>query len=213
MKRTIGAAMLIMAGFSLTPVTAALSNDVNIDVSASESQWWSTYQIEVMNISSQSIDMTSSVIEFVLPHATTDIQFSSQGLSYPSQAIEHESMTDGILHKVTFSFDDGAWVNDELLSDSAFVLSFGVNGQLPDLIAFENSIKFNGEGGEIPPVPEVQLSILSPFDGQRLVTNQVTEIQASVEGEAASKLEFWVNNFRIADQPVDPRLEHFNSSV
>ncbi len=84
MKRTIGAAMLIMAGFSLNPVTAALANDVNIDVSASESQWWSTYQIEVMNISSQSIDMTSSVIEFVLPHATTDIQFSSQGLSYPS---------------------------------------------------------------------------------------------------------------------------------
>ncbi len=116
--------------------------------------------------------MRSSVLEFVLPHATTDIQFSSQGLSYPNQNVEHETTMDGVLHKVTFSFDDGAWVKGELLSDTAFFLSFGINGQLPDLVSFENSIKFNGEGGETPPVPEVQLSILSPFEGQRLVTNQ-----------------------------------------
>ncbi|KAA8681651.1 Ig-like domain-containing protein [Vibrio gigantis] len=212
MKRTIGAAMLIMAGFSLNPVTAALTNDVNIDVSASESQWWSTYQVEVKNTSSQAIDMRSSVLELVLPHATTDIQFSSQGLSYPSQNIEHETTKDGVLHKVTFSFDNGAWVKDELLSDTAFFLSFGINGQLPDLVSFENSIKFNGEGGETPPVPEVQLSILSPFEGQRLVTNQITEIQGSVEGEAASKLEFWVNNLKIADQPVDQDVTNYSQT-
>ncbi|CAH8224450.1 exported hypothetical protein [Vibrio aestuarianus] len=51
MKKTLGAAMLLIAGFSLSPIAAAVAE--NVDVSANESQWWSTYSVEIKNTSTR----------------------------------------------------------------------------------------------------------------------------------------------------------------
>ncbi|MDE1250516.1 Ig-like domain-containing protein [Vibrio aestuarianus] len=215
MKKTLGAAMLIAAGFSFSPIAAAVAenvNNVNIDVSANESQWWSTYSVEIKNTSIQAIDMKASTVEFLLPYAINDVNFSSSALSYPSWSIEHEFTAEGVHHKITYKFDNGEWVKSSLPAGATFTLSFGLSGQLDDLAAFEKSIKFNGSGSEQPPIPELELSILSPIDGQQLVINEATEINISVEGELASKVEFWVNSTKLAEQSIEQDITHYSQS-
>ncbi|MDE1334014.1 hypothetical protein [Vibrio aestuarianus] len=117
MKKTLGAAMLLVAGFSLSPIAAAVAENVNIDVSANESQWWSTYSVEIKNTSNQEIDMNESTVDFLLPNAINDVNFSSSALSYPSWSIEHEFTAEGVYHTITYKFDNGAWVKNALPSD------------------------------------------------------------------------------------------------
>ncbi|MDE1330343.1 glycosyl hydrolase family 18 protein [Vibrio aestuarianus] len=158
MKKTLGAAALLIAGFSLTPVAAAIAANVDIGVSASESQWWSTYRIEVENTSSTSISMNGAVLEFSLPTATNDIQWSANGLSYPSWNVTHQNTSDGVLHKVTFSYTQDSWVNSQLEAGNTFTISFGYGGQVPNLSDFEQSIKFNGDAGQ-PPIIEPTITV------------------------------------------------------
>ncbi|MGR5485941.1 Ig-like domain-containing protein [Vibrio alfacsensis] len=215
MNKTLGAAMLLVAGFTLSPIASAIAaENVNIDTSANESQWWSTYRVEIQNTSNQTIDMTESTVEFLLPNAINDVSFVSSALSYPSWTIEHEFTSEGVYHIITYNFDDGAWVKDTLPRDGSFSFSFGLNSQLPDFQSFENSIKFNGSGGGQPPTPEpeLDLSILSPIDGQKLTSNEATDITISIAGETASKIEFWVDGSKIAEQNVEQDKTDYSQS-
>nr|WP_240002650.1 Ig-like domain-containing protein [Photobacterium kishitanii] len=54
------------------------------------------------------------------------------------------------------------------------------------------------------PGPEVtELSILAPTAGQLLIVNQAVVIEARIDGQLASKVEFWVNNTKLAQKAID----------
>ncbi|MCP3698777.1 MAG: hypothetical protein GY920_09530, partial [Aliivibrio sp.] len=137
MKKILGSTLLLVAGFSLSPVAAAIAETVNIETSANESQWWSTYSVEIQNTSNQDIDMKESTIEFLLPNAINDVNFVSSALSYPSWTIEHEFTSEGVYHTITYKFDDDVWVKNTLPRDGSFSFTFGLNSQLPDFQSFE----------------------------------------------------------------------------
>ncbi|WP_258180307.1 Ig-like domain-containing protein [Photobacterium kishitanii] len=54
------------------------------------------------------------------------------------------------------------------------------------------------------PEPEVtELVILSPITGQLLNANEAIAIKARIDGELASKVEFWVNDIKLAEKAID----------
>ncbi|OBU39582.1 cellulose-binding domain-containing protein [Photobacterium phosphoreum] len=54
------------------------------------------------------------------------------------------------------------------------------------------------------PEPEVtELSILSPTAGQLLKVDESVAIQARIDGELASKVEFWINDTKLAEKAID----------
>ncbi|WP_297476836.1 Ig-like domain-containing protein [uncultured Photobacterium sp.] len=53
------------------------------------------------------------------------------------------------------------------------------------------------------PEPDVtEVSILSPIAGQLLKVNEAIVIKANIEGELASKVEFWVNSTKLAEKAI-----------
>ncbi|CAM4210808.1 Ig-like domain-containing protein [Vibrio agarivorans] len=204
---------LLIAGFSMSPLAIAVADSVEIGVEASESQWWSTYKVEFTNSDSGSIELRDAFVEFVLPSKTNSVQWSGVGLSYANTILTHETTSEGVLHRVEFGFDEGNWVNSELLSGNSFALTFGYDGQVDNLEAFEQSIKFNGEGGETPaPTPGIELSIIAPSNGQTLTANEATMIETSIKGEAATKVEFWVSNSKLGTHQVHEEETHYSQS-
>ncbi|GLT19222.1 hypothetical protein GCM10007938_30040 [Vibrio zhanjiangensis] len=58
---------------------------------------------------------------------------------------------------------------------------------------------------EPPIVPEVhELSFVAPTQGQILTLDEATMIEARVEGELITKLEFWANNHKLSQQNITP---------
>lgn len=145
--------------------------------------------------------MREAVIEFVLPVAINDIGWASNHLSYPSWEIAHTTQADGVLNAVTLKFPAGSWVDSELASGESAALTISFGGELKDLNAFEDSVVVKVDGEVVPP-PEFSLDILAPAQNSVVYTGSNVDIITSVEGEGASKLEFWVNNTKLAEQPV-----------
>ncbi|MCG6267898.1 Ig-like domain-containing protein, partial [Vibrio furnissii] len=86
------------------------------------------------------------------------------------------------------------------------------NGQLNDLARFEQSIKFNGDGGTLPPVdPEVELTILAPVEGATLTVSEPTSISISLSGPA-DKVECWAENRRLGEHTVDENTQEYQHS-
>ncbi|EOB6677081.1 Ig-like domain-containing protein [Vibrio vulnificus] len=212
-KTTTLASLMLTVGFALNPISAALAETVQIGVQApSESQWWSTYRVQVSNAGDSQIEMRESNIEFVLPSAVNDVQWASEHLSYPSSAITHQPIQGGVRHIVTFQFPQEDWVKTTLQANQSFQLTIGYNGQLNDLARFEQSIKFNGDGGTLPPVdPEVELTILAPVEGATLTVSEPTSISISLSGPA-DKVEFWAENRRLGEQTVDENTQEYQQS-
>jgi hypothetical protein len=58
--------------------------------------------------------------------------------------------------------------------------------------------------GEPSPEPDVtEVSILSPVASQLLKVNEAIVIKARIDGESAAKVEFWVNNTKLAEKAID----------
>ncbi|MDL5029223.1 Ig-like domain-containing protein [Vibrio sp. TMPB1044] len=60
------------------------------------------------------------------------------------------------------------------------------------------------EGVDPPPVDPIdpELSITAPSNGQTVKTGEATLITVQAQGEANSKIEFWVNDNKLATQPI-----------
>ncbi|MGR5435116.1 Ig-like domain-containing protein [Vibrio owensii] len=199
--RTLGLTMLC-SGLLLNPISQAMAAEFSTDaVAQSESEYWSTYKLDIKNTGSDSADMREAVIEFVLPVAINDIGWASNHLSYPSWEIAHTTQADGVLNAVTLKFPAGSWVDSELASGESAALTISFGGELKDLNAFEDSVVVKVDGEVVPP-PEFSLDILAPAQNSVVYTGSNVDIITSVEGEGASKLEFWVNNTKLAEQPV-----------
>lgn len=64
-----------------------------------------------------------------------------------------------------------------------------------------------------PSEPEAtELSILSPVAGQVLKIDAATLIQASVDGELAARVEFWVNNQKLSQKAIDQSQTIYSQS-
>ncbi|WP_232578241.1 Ig-like domain-containing protein [Photobacterium carnosum] len=58
--------------------------------------------------------------------------------------------------------------------------------------------------GEPSPEPDVtEVSILSPVASQLLKVNEAIVIKVRIDGESATKVEFWVNNTKLAEKAID----------
>ncbi|XHY20228.1 hypothetical protein ViNHUV68_09280 [Vibrio sp. NH-UV-68] len=199
--RTVGLAVLF-SGFLLSPISQAMASEFSTGVnSQSESEWWSSYKLEVKNTGSAAENMHEAVIEFVLPVAINDIGWASSDLSYPSWKITHTPQSNGVLNSVKLKFPTGSWVDSTLASGESATLTLAFGGELKDINAFEDSVVVKTDG-EVTPSPEVSLDILSPTQGSVIYKGSNVDIITSVEGEGADKLEFWVNNTKLAQQPV-----------
>ncbi|OBT14006.1 hypothetical protein A9260_03835 [Vibrio sp. UCD-FRSSP16_30] len=155
-------------------------NSIDIDTSATESQWWSTYKIDVQNASDTAIDLRGATLEFVLPTSVSSFQFAGTELTYPTWDIAREVTPAGVLHRVTFIFDDGAWIKDQLTANNSFSFSFGYDGKLESISDFERSIVFNNNSTEQPPViTEPELTV-SGLKGQYALTDNAVDIAFNV---------------------------------
>ena len=75
--KPFGIAMLC-AGFAMSPLASAIANEFNTDINAtSESESWSSYQIQLVNSANKTIDLTDAVVQFVLPQAVNDVNWTS----------------------------------------------------------------------------------------------------------------------------------------
>ncbi|PSW20486.1 hypothetical protein C9I98_06450 [Photobacterium sanctipauli] len=193
---------LIAAGLMLSPMGMAIASNVDIGVTPqSEGQHWSTYRINVANADTEQVDVHQSTLAFVLDTAASDINWSSAALAYPTLSLVHTPTSDGkVLHTLTFEFPQQDWANSILSPGDDFIISVSFGGMVADLEAFEQSVTFNGEGGELPPNGDI--SLLSPRDGDRLELDQQIDIVASVEGDDAHQIEFWAFNEKVGSQPV-----------
>ena len=199
--RTVGLAVLF-SGFLLSPISQAMASEFSAGVnSQSESEWWSSYQLEVKNTGFEAENMHEAVIEFVLPVAINNIGWSSSNLSYPSWEISHTPHSNGVLHSVKLQFTEGSWVDSVLASGESAALTIAFGGTLSDLNAFEDSVVVKTDG-EVTPPSEVFLDILSPAQDAIVYQHNNVDIITHVDGEGADKLEFWVNNTKLAQQPV-----------
>ncbi|MGF1701632.1 Ig-like domain-containing protein [Photobacterium makurazakiensis] len=193
---------LIAAGLMISPMGMAIASNVDIGVTPqSEGQHWSTYQINVENADTDGVEVDKSTLEFVLDTAASSINWSSTALAYPAWSLVHTPTSDGkVLHTLTFDFPQQDWANSVLSQGDDFVITVSFGGMIADLDAFEQSVEFNGEGGEIPPSGDV--SLLSPRDGDRLELGLQTNIVANVEGDDAHQIEFWAFNQKVGIQQV-----------
>ncbi|PAR31586.1 Ig-like domain-containing protein [Vibrio metoecus] len=200
-KCAVGHAVLC-SGLLLNPISLALAAEFSTGaVAQSESEYWSTYKLDIKNTGSESANMRDAVIEFVLPVAINDIGWTSNHLSYPSWKITHTAQANGVLNSVTLNFPVGSWVDSELASGESAALTISFGGELKDINAFEDSVIVKVDGDVVPP-PEFSLDILAPAQNAVVSTGSYVEIITDLEGKGASKLEFWVNNTKLAEQPV-----------
>ncbi|MGC9401472.1 Ig-like domain-containing protein [Vibrio genomosp. F10 str. 9ZC157] len=206
--RAVGLAVLF-SGFLLSPISQAMASEFSTGVdSQSESEWWSSYKLEVKNTGSETANMHEAEIEFVLPVAINDIGWSSSDLSYPSWEISHTPQSNGVLNSVKLNFSEGSWVDNALASGESAQLTIAFGGSLTDLNAFEDSVvvKTHGTGdggsGEVTPSPDFSLDILSPASNSVVYTGSYVDIVTRIKEEGADKLEFWANNIKIGQQFV-----------
>ncbi|EGR2744533.1 hypothetical protein MYC06_001811 [Vibrio parahaemolyticus] len=199
--RAVGLTILC-SGLLLNPISQAIAAEFSADaVAQSESEYWSTYKLDIKNTGSDSADMREAVVEFLLPVAINDIGWASNHLSYPSWEIAHTTQPDGVLNAVTLKFPEDSWVDSELASGESASLTIAFGGELTDLNGFEESVVVKVEG-EISPPPEFALDIVAPVQNSVVYTGENVDIITSIEGDSASKLEFWINNTKLAEQPV-----------
>ncbi|MFS1418853.1 Ig-like domain-containing protein [Vibrio splendidus] len=199
--RALGLTMLC-SGLLLNPISQAMASEFSTDaVAQSESEYWSTYKLDITNTGSDSADMREAVIEFLLPVAINEINWASNHLSYPSWEISHTTQVDGVLNAVTLTFPEGSWVDSELALGESAALTISFGGELTDLNAFENSVVVKVDGEVVPP-PEFSLDILAPAQNSVVYTGTNVDIITGVEGEGASKLEFWANSTKLGEQNV-----------
>ena len=199
--RTLGLTMLC-SGLLLNPISQAMAAEFSTDaVAQSESEYWSTYKLDITNTGSDSADMREAVIEFLLPVAINEINWASNHLSYPSWEISHTTQADGVLNAVTLTFPEGSWVDSELASGESASLTISFGGELNNLDSFENSVVVKVDGEVVPP-PEFSLDILAPAQNSVVYTGTNIDIITGVEGKGASKLEFWANSTKLGEQNV-----------
>ena len=199
--RALGLTMLC-SGLLLNPISQAMASEFSTDaVAQSESEYWSTYKLDITNTGSDSADMREAVIEFLLPVAINEINWASNHLSYPSWEISHTTQAGGVLNAVTLTFPEGSWVDSELASGESAALTISFGGELTDLNAFENSVVVKVDG-EVVPSPEFSLDVLAPAQNSVVYTGTNVDIITGVEGEGASKLEFWANSTKLGEQNV-----------
>ncbi|ELA9196572.1 Ig-like domain-containing protein [Vibrio parahaemolyticus] len=199
--RALGLTMLC-SGLLLNPISQAMAAEFSADaVAQSESEYWSTYQLDIHNTGSESADMREAVVEFVLPVAINDIGWASNHLTYPSWEITHTAQADGVLNTVLLKFPAGSWVDSELATGESVSLTISFGGELTDLNAFEDSVLVKVDGEEVP-APEFSLDIVAPVQNSVVYVGTSTEIITNLEGDGASKLEFWVNNTKLSEQLV-----------
>ena len=199
--RALGLTMLC-SGLLLNPISQAMASEFSTDaVAQSESEYWSTYKLDITNTGSDSADMREAVIEFLLPVAINEINWASNHLSYPSWEISHTTQAGGVLNAVTLTFPEGSWVDSELASGESAALTISFGGELTDLNAFENSVVVKLDG-EVVPSPEFSLDVLAPAQNSVVYTGTNVDIITGVEGEGASKLEFWANSTKLGEQNV-----------
>ncbi|MCS0309044.1 Ig-like domain-containing protein [Vibrio diabolicus] len=199
--RAVGLTMLC-SGLLLNPISQAIAAEFSADaVAQSESEYWSTYKLDIKNTGSDSADMREAVVEFLLPVAINDIGWASNHLSYPSWEIAHTTQPDGVLNAVTLKFPEDSWVDSELASGESASLTIAFGGELTDLNGFEDSVVVKVDG-EVSPPPEFALDIVAPVQNSVVYTGENVDIITSIEGDSASKLEFWINNTKLAEQPV-----------
>ncbi|EAS45126.1 hypothetical protein C9J48_18755 [Photobacterium profundum] len=204
--KPFGIAMLC-AGFAMSPLASAIANEFNTDINAtSESQSWSSYQIQLVNSASKTIDLTDAVVQFVLPQAVNNVNWTSNALSYPTLTTTHEPDSNGIKHNVSILFPSGSWVDTQLEPGESFTLTVAFGGQVSDMAAFENSVKVITEGTGLP---EISIDIQSPVSGAELLTGDTVLIQANVSGEGAANIAFWVNSEEIGKQPITDDTESY----
>ncbi|GAD89739.1 putative chitinase [Vibrio halioticoli NBRC 102217] len=191
--RLAGLSTALITGLCLNPITIAMANaseinGVDIGTSAKESQWWSTYSIDVLNSSGADIDMRGATLEFVLPTSVSGFQFSGTGMTYPTWDLTTSPAADGVLHRIEFSFDEGSWIKDHLTANNSFAFSFGYDGTLEDISAFENSIVFSSKDGDVtppPPVVEEPATVVAGLKGQYTIVDNAVDIAFNVETTAA----------------------------
>lgn len=199
--RAVGLTILC-SGLLLNPISQAIAAEFSAEaVAQSESEYWSTYKLDIKNTGSDSADMREAVVEFLLPVAINDIGWASNHLSYPSWEIAHTTQPDGVLNAVTLKFPEDSWVDSELASGESASLTIAFGGELTDLNGFEESVVVKVEG-EVSPPPEFALDIVAPVQNSVVYTGENVDIITSIEGDSASKLEFWINNTKLAEQPV-----------
>jgi len=199
--RALGLTMLC-SGLLLNPISQAMASEFSTDaVAQSESEYWSTYKLDITNTGSDSADMREAVIEFLLPVAINEINWASNHLSYPSWEISHTTQAGGVLNAVTLTFPEGSWVDSELASGESAALTISFGGELTELNAFENSVVVEVDG-EVVPSPEFSLDVLAPAQNSVVYTGTNVDIITGVEGEGASKLEFWANSTKLGEQNV-----------
>ncbi|SMY34004.1 Ig-like domain-containing protein [Photobacterium andalusiense] len=63
-----------------------------------------------------------------------------------------------------------------------------------------------------PEPEETELSILAPIAGQVLKANEAVVIKARIDGELASKVEFWINNTKLAEKAIDQTTELYSQT-
>ncbi|CAM3816577.1 Ig-like domain-containing protein [Vibrio aquimaris] len=200
-KSSIGLAM-ICTGLLLNPISQAIAAEFSTNaVAQSESEYWSTYRLDIQNTGSESADMHEAVIEFEFPVAINDIGWASNHLSYPSWEITHTAKTDSVLHSIVLKFPEGSWVDSALASGESAALTISFGGELNDLNAFEDSVVIKLDGEVVPP-PEFSLDILAPTQNSVVYTGSNVDIITSIKGEEASKLEFWINSTKLAEQAI-----------
>ncbi|MFS1501581.1 hypothetical protein BCU26_023155, partial [Vibrio splendidus] len=177
--RALGLTMLC-SGLLLNPISQAMASEFSTDaVAQSESEYWSTYKLDITNTGSDSADMREAVIEFLLPVAINEINWASNHLSYPSWEISHTTQVDGVLNAVTLTFPEGSWVDSELALGESAALTISFGGELTDLNAFENSVVVKVDGEVVPP-PEFSLDILAPAQNSVVYTGTNVDIITGV---------------------------------
>ncbi|MFW7523413.1 Ig-like domain-containing protein [Vibrio ostreicida] len=202
-QRTAGKSLLgltmLCSGLLLNPISQAMANEFSTEaVAQSESEYWSTYQVEIKNTGEDATDMDQAVIEFVLPVAVNDIGWQSTDLSYPSWSLSHRQQADGVLHTVTLTFPNGDWVDSQLASQEVANLNISFGGMLADLEAFEQSVVVTTDGAAPP--PSFTLNIVSPAQDTKVYTGSAVDIITTTKGEGAKKIEFWINDTKLAEQ-------------
>ncbi|MDR9827489.1 Ig-like domain-containing protein [Vibrio sp. FNV 38] len=193
---------MMMAGLMLSPIGSAFAQNVLVETNIkSEGVNWSTYQIDIRNTGGEAIDMHQATVEFVLEQATADINWASGTLSYPNWTVEHTNTSEGVHHKLTFSFPTETWATSSLAQDQDFGVSVALAGMISDLAQFESTIVFNGEAGVEPPLGDI--SVIAPVAGERLPVGESTTIKVDIDASEGDRIEFWAANAKLGQQNVD----------
>ncbi|WP_019613491.1 Ig-like domain-containing protein [Psychromonas ossibalaenae] len=213
-KRSVGRNIgigLFSLGFALSPIASVVASEFNTEVEAqSEGQYWSTYDINLLNSDNVEVDLMDAVVQFVLDQSTSDVRWKSTALSYPTLAVKHAPGSSGVVHDVEIKFSEDDWVDHTLQPGESFTLTVAFGGQIADISAFEESVKVITQEDGTP--SDVEVTILSPQSGAELPISEAVDISAQVTGEDAVKVEFWAQNERISEQQIEDDKEVYTHS-